>query len=158
MTARILVDTNVLVYAYDRSEPEKQNRAVEVLDRLLVTGKGVLSTQVLAEFFNTTTRKLAAPLTLEQAHARLEHYARFWPVLDVTADVILEAVRGVRAHALNFWDAQIWAVARLHGAELILSEDFNSGSTIEDVTFVNPFAVDFDPQLLQSISSAYGEV
>lgn len=144
MTAEILVDTNVLVYAYDRSEPEKQNRALDVLDRLLVTGKGGLSTQVLSEFYNTTTRKLVVPLTLEQAYSRLEHYARFWPVLDVTSDVILEAVRGVRDYALNFWDAQIWAVARLYGIRLVFSEDFNPGSIIEDVSFVNPFATDFD--------------
>lgn len=158
MTAEILVDTNVLVYAYDRSEPEKQNRALDILDRLLVTGKGVLSTQVLSEFFNTTTRKLTAPLTLEQAHSRLEHYVRFWPVFDVTPDVILEAVRGVRDYAFNFWDAQIWAVARLHGIRVIFSEDFNPGSTIEKVAFVNPFTIDFDPQLLQSLPSTYGEV
>jgi predicted nucleic acid-binding protein len=144
MTAEIFVDTNVLVYAYDRSEPEKQNQALHVLDRLLVTGKGVLSAQVLSEFFNTITRKLVVPLTLEQAHSRLEHYARFWPVLDVTSEVILEAVRGVREYAFSFWDAQIWAAAHLNGIELVFSEDFNSGSTIEDVSFVNPFAADFD--------------
>jgi predicted nucleic acid-binding protein len=144
MTAEILVDTNVLVYAYDRSEPAKQSQALDVLDRLLVTSKGVLSTQVLSEFFNTITRKLTVPLTLEQAHSRLEHYARFWPVLDVTSDVILEAVRGVREYTFNFWDAQIWAVAYLNGIGLVFSEDFNPGSTIEDVSFVNPFAADFD--------------
>lgn len=158
MTAEILVDTNVLVYVYDRSEPEKQHRALDVLDRLLVTGKGALSTQVLSEFFNTTTRKLAAPLTLEQAYSRLEHYARFWPVFDVTSDVILEAVRGVRDYAFNFWDAQIWAVARIYGIGVIFSEDFNPGSIIEDVAFVNPFAVAFDPQSSQGLPSAYGEV
>ncbi|MEJ5309682.1 MAG: PIN domain-containing protein [Anaerolineae bacterium] len=158
MTAEILVDTNVLVYAYDRSEPEKQNRALDVLDRLLVTGKGALSSQVLAEFFNTTTRKLAAPLTLEQAYSRLEYYVRFWPVFVVTPEIILEAVRGVRDYALNFWDAQIWAVARLHSLRVIFSEDFKPGITIEHVAFVNPFAVGFDPQLLQSLPSTYGEV
>lgn len=158
MTAEILVDTNVLVYAYDRSEPEKQNRAVDVLECLLVTGKGALSTQVLAEFFNTTTRKLAAPLTLAQAYSRLEHYVRCWPVFDVTPDVILEAVRGVRDYAFNFWDAQIWAVAQLHGLSFILSEDFNPSRKIGNVTFVNPVAIDFDPQLLRSLSLTYGAV
>jgi len=158
MTVEILVDTNVLVYAYDRSEPEKQNRALDVLDRLRLTGKGGLSTQVLSEFFNATMRKLAAPLTLEQAYTRLEHYVRFWPVFEVTSDVILEAVRGVRDYAFNFWDAQIWAVARLYGIGVIISEDFNSGSTIEGVAFINPFSSDFYPQFLQSLPSAYGEV
>ena len=60
MNGNIFVDTNILVYAYDRSEPEKQGRAVEVLDRLATRGAGVISTQVLAEFFVTVTRKLSA--------------------------------------------------------------------------------------------------
>ncbi len=70
MNGRALVDTNVLVYAYDRSEPEKQRRALEVLDRLAV---GVLSTQVLAEFFVAVTRKIPAPLSAEEAYERVHN-------------------------------------------------------------------------------------
>lgn len=142
MTAT-LIDTNVLVYAYDRSEPEKQRRALLVLDRLARAGDGRLSAQVLSEFFVTVTHKIAAPLTVVQARERLQHYARIWPVFPVTAQVVFEAVRGAAEHQFSFWDAQIWAAARLNRVSMVLSEDFNPGAAIEGVRFVDPFADDF---------------
>ncbi len=143
MTASVLVDTNVLVYAYDRSEPHKQQRALETLDHLVRHDAGVLSTQVLAEFFVTVTRKLRAPLTVAETVDRLEHLVQAWNVVSVSPMVILEAARGVRDHQFSFWDAQIWAAARLNQIPLIFSEDFHTGSTVEGVTFINPFADDF---------------
>ena len=139
MNAKCFVDTNILVYAYDRSEPEKQQRALELLDDLVTSGAGAISAQVLSEFFVTVTRKLSAPLSLSEAYERIEHFLRFWTVFDLTGIVVLEAARGVREHQLNFWDAQIWAAARLNQVPIVFSEDFNSGQTIEGVHFVNPF-------------------
>jgi predicted nucleic acid-binding protein len=144
--APTLIDTNVLVYAYDRSEPEKQRRALEVLDTLAYTGAGRLSAQVLSEFLVNVTRKIATPLTLMQAEARLQHYVKIWPVFPVTAQVVVEAVRGVRDYQLSFWDAQIWAAARLHHVPTVLSEDFNPGAVLEGVCFVDPFAAEFRVQ------------
>ncbi len=139
MIGRVFVDTNVLVYAYDRSEPAKQKQALAIIDVLVTSGIGVISAQVLSEFFVTVTRKLPAPLSPPEAYERIEHFLRFWTVLDLTGLVILEAARGVREHQLNFWDAQIWAVAHLHQIPVIFSEDFNTGQIIEGVQFVNPF-------------------
>ena len=144
--APTLIDTNVLVYAYDRSEPEKQRRALEVLETLAYTGAGRLSAQVLSEFLVNVTRKIATPLTLVQAEARLQHYVKIWPVFPVTAQVVVEAVRGVRDYQLSFWDAQIWAAARLHHVPTVLSEDFNPGAMLEGVSFVDPFAAEFRVQ------------
>jgi len=143
MNDRIFVDTNVLVYAYDRSEPQKQKQALRVLDRLAVTGAGAISTQVLSEFFVAVTRKIAAPLSVDEAHERVKNYLQSWTTLDLTGMVVLEAVRGVRDHQFNFWDAQIWAVARLNQVAVVFSEDFNVGAVIEGVRFANPFAEDF---------------
>ena len=143
MNASFFVDTNVLVYAYDRAEPEKQRAALDVLDRLAVRGQGVLSTQVLSEMFVTITRKVAAPLTVDEALKRLENYYRSWPVLEVTGLIVLEAARGVRDHQLNYWDSLIWSCAKLNQIEMVLSEDFNTGSVIEGVQFENPFAEGF---------------
>ena len=70
--------------------------------------------------------------------------ARAWPVFDATPQIVLEAVRGVRDHQFSFWDAQIWAVARLNQVAVVFSEDFNPGAVIEGVRFVNPFAQDFE--------------
>jgi predicted nucleic acid-binding protein len=143
MNARILVDTNVLVYAYDRAEPTRQQQALAVLDRLARTGAGAITTQVLAEFFVTVTRKLAAPLSVADAYVRIENYLRVWTVYDLSGLIVLEAARGVRDHQLNFWDAQIWAAARLNQLPVVFSEDFNIGATLEGVRFVNPFATTF---------------
>jgi predicted nucleic acid-binding protein len=138
----VLLDTNVLVYAYDRSEPEKQAKAIALLDRLSANGSGVLSAQVLGEFFITVTRKLTAPLSVERALESLENYLASWTVFDTTSLVVLEASRGVRDHRFNYYDAQIWAVARLNQVQLIFSEDFNP-SQVEGVQFVNPFNATF---------------
>ncbi|MBI3667899.1 MAG: PIN domain-containing protein [Acidobacteria bacterium] len=139
----ILLDTNILVYAYDRSDHVKQHRAEEILDFLTLRGAGVISTQVLGEFFCTVIRKLASPLSPEDAWGRVDYYVRAWTVLDVTGSVVLEAIRGVREHRLNYWDAQIWAAARWHQIPVILSEGFNDGAVLEKVRFLNPFRPSF---------------
>jgi predicted nucleic acid-binding protein len=143
MSDSIFVDTNVLVYAYDRSEPEKQERALDVLDRLATTGVGVISTQVLAEFFVAVTGNIPASLSPREGHERIENYLQVWTVLDLTGMVVLEAARGARDHQFNFWDAQIWATARLNQIPVVFSEDFSAGTVIDGVRFVNPFAQDF---------------
>lgn len=138
----LLVDTNVLVYAYDRAEPIKQAQASQVLNQLAITGLGVLSTQVLAEFFVSVTRKIATPLSVEQAYNSLQNYLAAWKILDLTSLIVAEAVRGVRDYRFSYFDAQIWATARLNQIQVVLSEDFNP-SRIEGVQFVNPFGPGF---------------
>src|SRR5580765_3442431 len=119
MTASILVDTNVLVYAYDRTAGPKQRQAITVLNTLVQHNEGVISTQVLAEFFVTVTRKLPQPLTIAEARTRIENYVLSWPIVEVSGLIILEAARGVQAHSLSFWDAQIWAAARLNQIPIV---------------------------------------
>jgi predicted nucleic acid-binding protein len=142
MTA-ILIDTNVLVYAHDREEFAKQERAIETLRGLQLTGSGMLSAQCLGEFFRAVTRGPQLKLTVNDAALQVDRLARAWPVLAVTPQVVLEAVRGVQDHQLAYWDAQIWATARLNQIPVIFSEDFAVGSVLEGVRFVNPFAEDF---------------
>jgi predicted nucleic acid-binding protein len=143
MTGMILVDTNVVAYAYDRSEPVKQRAALAVLSSLVAGSKGALSVQVLAELFVVLTRKLAAPLVAAEAYEIVQNYMQSWTMLDHTPLIVLEAARGVRDYQFNYWDAQIWAAARLNQIDTILSEDFNTGAMIEGVRFVNPFVEDF---------------
>jgi predicted nucleic acid-binding protein len=144
----ILIDTNVLVYAYDARERDKQERAVEVLRHLVVDGQGKLSAQVLGEFVRATTTKLDPALTAREAADQVVALAASWPVLPVTALIVLEAARGVVTHRLNYWDAQLWATARLNQMSTILTEDFTHGREIDHVRFVNPFVSDFDPATL----------
>ncbi len=143
MNASILVDTNVLVYAYDRAAPDKQRTAIAVLDTLVRRRIGVVSTQVLSEFFVAVTRKIAQPLSLSDARRRIDVYLQTWTVLELTGMIVLEAARGVETHQFSFWDAQIWAAARLNQIALVFSEDFNVGASIEGVQFVNPFSPTF---------------
>jgi predicted nucleic acid-binding protein len=143
MNDKIFVDTNVLAYAYDRSEPQKQRLALEALDQLAISRVGVISTQVLAEFFVAVTRKIKTPLSVSEAYVRVKNYLQAWTVLDLTGMIVLEAARGVREHQFSFWDAQIWAAARLNQIPVVFSEDFNVGAVTDGVHFVNPFAEDF---------------
>lgn len=144
MTGKILVDTNVLVYAYDLSEPKKQTQALKVLDTLATSRKGTLTAQVMAEFAVAVTRKIPNPLSWDRVAASIENYLQSWEVLELTSLIVLEAVRGVRQHRFSYWDAQIWAAARLNQIPVIFSEDFTTGRSVEGITFVNPFVPDFN--------------
>ncbi len=141
--AAVLVDTNVLVYAHDRGEPVKQQQAIQVLDALQATGQGRLTAQVMGEFFRATTRPSTSMLTIEQAQQQVDNFILTWTILDTTAMVVQEAVRGVLAHRLSYYDAQIWATARLNQIAVVFSEDFADGRALEGVRFVNPFSSEF---------------
>lgn len=147
MNGRFLVDTNILIYVYDQTEPRKQAIAEEVYDRLILSGQGVISTQIMAEFFNAATRRLTDRMPPEEAYRRLELYERAWNVVAITPPIVLEAARGAVDHQLNFWDALIWATAKLNQIPVILSEDFRSGASLEGVRFINPLSDDFDLEL-----------
>jgi len=145
MTPRYLVDTNVLVYLHDGREPEKQARAREVLLRLGAAASGCLPAQALAEFASVALRKLEPPMPPELLYQQVEALEGTFPVLPLTPAVVLEAVRAARDHQLAYYDAQVWAVAKLTQIPIVLSEDFPSGAVLEGVTFVDPFAPDFVP-------------
>ncbi len=141
--ALILPDSNILIYTHDQNDPTRQTRALEILRALEVSGAGRLCVQNLAEFFNVVTRRLKPPLSPADAAAQIEFLARAFPVLDLTAPTVREAARGVREHRLSYYDAQIWATARLNQIPVVFTQDFNSGATLEGVRFVNPFARNF---------------
>ena len=143
MKSKLLIDTNILVYAYDRAEPGKQKKALKTLDRLVKIQVGVLSTQILAEFFWIVTRRISAPLTVEDASQQVNFLAQSWLILDITPLIVTEATRGVTMHHLSYRDAQVWATARLNQVPMILSEDFSEGHTIEGIQFANPFLKGF---------------
>ncbi|MDP3017261.1 MAG: PIN domain-containing protein [Deltaproteobacteria bacterium] len=144
MADRIMVDTNILLYAYDRGEPSKQPQALIVLDHLAVNGLGVLTSQVLAEFFVNATRRLKPPLTTKEAYGRIQNYLLSWEILDITGPIVLEAARGVRTYQMAYWDAQIWASAKMNQIRVVFSEDFSERVIIEGISFVNPFGSKFN--------------
>ncbi len=139
----ILIDTSLLLYVFDAADTRRQNQAIEVLRHLEGAGSGRLSVQSLAEFASVATRKLRPPLTPAQTLQQVERFSQAMPVVDLTPAIVIEAARGVRDHHLAYCDAQIWAAARLNQIPIIFSEDFSSGTTLEGVRFVDPFAADF---------------
>lgn len=139
----ILIDTNLLIYLYDPNQPDKQKQAERVLEQLELTRSGRLSVQTLAEFFSVATRKLSPNLTSAEALDQVTLFTRLWPVFDLTPMIVIEAGRGVRDHKLSYYDAQVWATARLNQVPVVFSEDFRDGSTLEGVRFVNPFSPKF---------------
>jgi predicted nucleic acid-binding protein len=139
----VLIDTNVLVYLYDTASPNKAEQARRVLGHLEMTRNGRLSVQNLAEFLQVSTHKLDPPLGRSEALFQANLFVRLWPVFDLTPLIILEAGRGARDHKLAYYDAQIWASARLNQVTTVFSEDFSDGQVLEGVRFVNPFLVNF---------------
>ncbi|MCI0610782.1 MAG: PIN domain-containing protein [Anaerolineae bacterium] len=142
----VLLDTNILVYAFDRTEPEKRAQAMKIVLDLQVNPVGCLSIQCLSEFFNAVTRGAAPKLPIEEAVQYVQDYLLAFPTFPLTQSIVLEAARGVRDHSLSFYDAQIWASALINDIPFVFSEDFQDGRVLEGVRFVNPFTETFKLQ------------
>ncbi len=137
MSDKTFVDTNILVYAHDLDDRSKHGRARDVLRELWNDGTGLLSPQVLQEFYVNVTRKIAQPLARDAARRIVSTYA-IWCV-DVTSDDVAAAFRIEDEAKIGFWDALIVASAAKAGATRLLSEDLNAGQTIGGVLIENPF-------------------
>jgi predicted nucleic acid-binding protein len=135
---RRFFDTNVLVYLFDASDRRKKARAQEVLSESVSAGLALLSTQVVQEFFVTVTRKLATPLSLDQAEQAVRDLIRL-PIVEANAEMILEAIAITRRYRLSFWDALIVQAALRGGATVLYSEDLGHGQVFETLTVRNPF-------------------
>lgn len=139
MAADTIINTNVLVYIYDNASPQKQRSALEIVDELITSRRAALPAQVLAEFFVAVTNKIADPLSPGEALKRIDNYTRCSSILPLTAAVVREAARGFVEYSLSYWDAQIWATARLNQIPLIITEDTPGQDYIEGVRYLNPF-------------------
>lgn len=136
---RDFVDANVLVYAFDSSAGRKQQAAQALLERLWGSNTGCLSVQVLQEFFVTVTKKVANPLPLEEAKARVREFAA-WKVFAPTPDDVLAAI-GLHAQAkIGFWDAMIVLAAAESGCDVLWTEDLSDAQLLRGVRIRNPFA------------------
>jgi len=133
------VDTNILVYAYDIDSGNKHKLALNLIDSLWANRDGVLSTQVLCEFFVTVTRKIPNPISIDYARQIIKDYISSWKTIVITSDILLLAIDILKEHHFSFWDALICATARYSGAVRIFTEDFQHKNTIDSIEFVNPF-------------------
>jgi len=136
MSARSFFDTNVLVYADDQGAPAKQRRALDLVAEHRRAGTGVVSLQVLQEYFVTVTRKLRVEPRI--ARRKVELLAEFDVAAPDIAD-ILAAIDLHRLHGLSFWDALILRAATQTGCSVVLTEDLQDQQEINGLRIVNPF-------------------
>jgi predicted nucleic acid-binding protein len=141
---QVLIDTNILVYAHQPAETAKYERAAQIVLTLAENGSGRLSAQILGEFLNATTRGQRPILSIGDALRQATKLVDAFPLFDLTGMIVLEAGRGVREHRLSYFDAQIWATARLNQVQAIFTEDFTHGRRVEGVQFLNPLLPSFD--------------
>lgn len=144
MSTPYLLDTNVLVYAHDGADRRKHARALGMLAHLGGAGRASIPAQALAELSSVALRKLRPPLEPARVYRIIEEIEVAFAIVPLTQAVVLEALRGVRDHAMSYYDAQIWAAAKLAQIPVVLSEDFAPGSVVEGVTFLDPFAPELD--------------
>ncbi len=133
------LDTNTLVYANDTSYPEKQALARTLVTGLLASGTGCISTQVLAEFWVTVTRKLKQALPVELARQQIALFNGF-TIVAVDHAIFLDALAIQERYRVSFWDAQILAAAHRAGCNELYTEDLQSEGIFGDIRVVNPFA------------------
>lgn len=135
---KVFVDTNILLYAHDRDAGEKHAIAEHVL-RLLWQGKnGVLSTQVLQEFYVHFTRAVDTPASRRSARELIEVYGA-WPITVLDAADVLAACDHADRHQVGFWDAMILTAAKKSRADVLLSENPYHGWHISGLEIRNPF-------------------
>jgi predicted nucleic acid-binding protein len=132
------VDTNVLLYAHDRSAGVKREIASTLLAELWGSRTGALSTQVLQEFYVNATRKLPKPLPAARARAVVRRYAT-WPLHVVEPGDIVAASELERRHRQSFWDALIITAASRMGVVRLASEDLQHGRRIAGMEIFDPF-------------------
>ena len=137
----ILLDTNILIYAFDPLDETRQEQAIAILLKLEEEEKVCLSTQSLSEFASAAMIKLG--LNVDEIMDKISDWQNAFHVFNLTPQIVLEATRGVRDRKLSYYDAQIGAYARLNQIPAIFTEDFQDGQILEGIRFVNPFVDKF---------------
>jgi predicted nucleic acid-binding protein len=140
MSDKYFVDTNILVYAHDRSAGAKHQLARKLLEQLWESGQGVLSTQVLQELCINLRRKIRRPLPIEEVRLLIRDYST-WEVVTNTTESILQALEIEARYKTSFWDALILQAAESSGASVLYSEDLATGQRYREIRVVNPLTV-----------------
>ena len=139
MKDSVFLDTNILVYTFDRTAPGKSSRATQLVEQALATGRGVISYQVVQEFLNVATRKFRTPLSPSDCRAYIDRVltslCSVWPGIPLYHRALEIAERWRH----SFYDSLIIAAALEAGCPTLYSEDLQHGQNIGDLTIVNPF-------------------
>ncbi len=146
MKDKIFLDTNIIVYAHDRSSGDKHADAREIMDYLWENRKGVISVQVLQEFFVCVTKKISKPLPIKNARDILD-YLSTWDVVANDKHIILKAIDIQERYQFSFWDSLIIQAAIQGQARIVLSEDLPGGQVVKDLKILNPFTEEWKDYL-----------
>ncbi len=138
MADRDFFDTNILIYAVDRSEPEKQTQARRLVKTAIENETGAISVQVLGEFFNVATKRIPNPLSVEEAEEAIQTVAVL-PVVELDWALVRRAIDTHKQYGISYWDSLIIAAAERAGCGQIVSEDLNSGQSYHGIAVVDPF-------------------
>ena len=142
MADRDFFDTNVLIYAIDRSEPEKQSQARALLRSAVENGTGVLSAQVLGEFFtistSTSPRHNRQPISRAEAEQVIERLSVLH-IVPLDLPLVQRAVSTCQRYQISYWDGLIIAAAERAGCARVFTEDLNDGQSYNGVVAFNPF-------------------
>ena len=140
MSGRFFLDTNLFVYTFDAKAPAKAKKAGQLIRRAADTGEGIISYQVVQEFFHVAFRRFPQPMSVAEAEQYLVTVLR--PLLAVHSSpaIYFEALRLAEKHRFSWYDALIVAAAIEGRCDKLYSEDFQHGRKIEDLRIENPFA------------------
>ena len=138
MIDSVFLDSNILVYAYDNHEPEKQAKAQALLKAVIKEESAILSAQVLGEFFVVVTRRIKEPLSVNDAE-KITNILTVLPVAEIDLPLVKRAINTQRNYGISYWDSLIVATAEREGCKKILSEDLNDGQWYNGVLVENPF-------------------
>jgi predicted nucleic acid-binding protein len=135
---KIFIDTNIMIYAYDVTAGKKHEVAGRILADLWDSGHGVISTQVLQEFFVNVVQKIPKPMEISQAKEIIGDFLK-WHVVVNNGDSILDAIDICVKYGYSFWDSMIIEAAVKGGAAVLISEDLQDGRIVSGVVIRNPF-------------------
>jgi len=138
MNFKAFFDTNIFAYAFDRSNPEKKEKARALISQWMPSGNMVISTQVLQELFVVLTRKLKPGLSTSEAEEVLKSLLPL-EIKIIDPEMIFQAIQILKEHNISFWDALIISAAVSSRCKVVFTEDLNPGQIIAGVRIENPF-------------------
>lgn len=135
---KTFVDTNIIIYAYDVTAGKKHQTARRILKELWESGLGVLSTQILQEFFVNVVQKIPKPIDADRAEYIIKDFLT-WEVVVNDGLAVLDAITICKKYGYSFWDSLIIDAAIKSGAKIILTEELCEGQVLEGLKIQNPF-------------------
>lgn len=137
MNDKCLIDTNILVYAFDKNDEQKMQKASSFIKKLKQDDFPLISVQCLEEFFNVATKKMG--FSKKIALEITEQLSKMFPVYEITKNSVLQAIKLSEETGFSYWDSLILSVAIENECSIVYSEDLNNGQIVKNTKIINPF-------------------